>query len=52
MSRMVWYYAMTGDGSLRKVALVHEYRRPDGSLGGSGLPDPKRLIVGDEILFC
>lgn len=25
-------------------ALVHQYVRPDGSLGGSGQPDPKLLI--------
>ena len=26
-----------------KVAIVHQYLRPDGSLGASG-PDPKRLL--------
>lgn len=26
-----------------KVALVHQYLRPDGSLGASGKPDPKKL---------
>jgi hypothetical protein len=52
MSRMVWYYAVDSDGTLAKVALVHEYRRPDGSIGGSGRPDPKRLIVDDEIWYC
>jgi hypothetical protein len=48
LSQMVWYY----DKSLRRVALVHQYLRPDGSLGGSGRPDPKRLLLDDEILFC
>ena len=28
-----------------RVALVHRYLRVDGSLGASGLPDPKRLIL-------
>ena len=28
------------------VALVHQYLRPDGTLGASGLPDPK--VVVDE----
>lgn len=32
------------------VAIVHQYLRPDGTLGGSGKPDPKRLILGDRIL--
>ena len=27
------------------VALVHQYLRPDGSLGASQRPDPKRLVV-------
>jgi hypothetical protein len=48
LSQMIWYY----DDSLQRVALVHQYLRPDGSLGGSGRPDPKRLLFGDEILFC
>jgi hypothetical protein len=26
------------------VALVHQYRRPGGSIGGKGRPDPKVLI--------
>ena len=28
-----------------QVAIVHQYLRPDGTLGASGLPDPKRLLV-------
>ena len=31
------------------VALVHRYLRPDGSLGASGRPDPKRVVVGDVV---
>ena len=26
------------------LALVHPYPRPDGSLGGSGQPDPKVVV--------
>lgn len=48
LSQMVWYLDRAGT----RVALVHQYRRPDGSLGGSGRPDPKRLLVEDEIWFC
>lgn len=48
VSQMVWYF----DSSLTRVALVHQYVRPDGTLGGSGRPDPKRLLLENEILFC
>ena len=34
----------------KPVALVHQYVRPDGKLGGSGKPDPKMLVVNDETL--
>ena len=29
---------------------VHFFLRPDGALGGSGLPDPKRIAQGGMIL--
>ena len=29
-----------------RIALVHQYRRRDGSIGGSGRPDPKELLDG------
>jgi hypothetical protein len=32
------------------VARVHQYRRKDGSLGGSGRPDPK-AVLHDETLY-
>jgi hypothetical protein len=32
------------------VAIVHQYVRPDGTIGGSGLPDPKWLKDGNVIL--
>ena len=38
-SQEVYYY----DANNREVARVHQYLRPDGSLGGKGKPDPKRL---------
>ncbi|MBI2907275.1 MAG: hypothetical protein HYX92_06425 [Chloroflexi bacterium] len=38
----------TPDGA--PVALVHQYVRPDGAIGGSGRPDPKRIVVGREVL--
>jgi hypothetical protein len=39
-SQIVTYY--TREGTL--VAYVHQYLRPDGTLGGSGRPKPKVLI--------
>ena len=33
-----------------KVALIHQYLRPDGSLGASGRPDPKKLLL-DGVLY-
>jgi len=42
-SQRVEYWESAGS-ALRKVATVHRYLRPDGSLGASGLPDPKRVL--------
>jgi hypothetical protein len=47
LSQMVWYFDAT-----ERVALVHQYLRPDGTIGASGLPDPKRLLIDGEILYC
>ena len=33
------------------VALVHLYWRPDGTLGASGKPDPKK-VVQDCVTYC
>lgn len=40
VSQMVSYRDSNDD----EVARVHQYLRPDGSIAGSGLPDPKRLF--------
>ena len=32
------------DAASQEIARVHQYLRPDGKLGASGLPDPKMLI--------
>ena len=32
------------------IALIHQYKRPDGTLGGSGKPDPK-LLVHEGVLY-
>jgi hypothetical protein len=39
-SQIVLYRNATG----RVVAIVHQYKRPDGTLGASRLPDPKFLV--------
>jgi len=31
------------------VALAHQYRRRDGSIGGKGRPGPKQLVEDDTI---
>lgn len=45
-SQMVSYRDPTGN----EVARVHQYLRTDGTIGASGRPDPKRLLV-DGILY-
>jgi hypothetical protein len=32
------------DSEGRQVALVHQFLRKDGTLGGSGRPDPKKIL--------
>jgi hypothetical protein len=44
---MVKYYSQDGE----VLALVHQYLRPDGTIGASGKPDPKRLYLTNEILY-
>jgi len=45
-SQIVFYYDL--DNNL--LAVVHQYLRPDGTLGASGLPDPKWLYINNRIL--
>lgn len=45
-SQIVMYY----DENDAVVAIVHQYLRPNGTLGGSGKPDPKRLFIGGRII--
>jgi hypothetical protein len=33
----------------RYMATVHQFKRIDGSLGASGLPDPKRVRIGNTL---
>jgi hypothetical protein len=41
-SQIVRYYTPTQE----RVAVVHQYLRPDGTIGGSGRPDPKAISTG------
>jgi len=45
-SQIIYYYE---PGNVL-LAVAHQYLLPDGSLGGSGKPDPKRLVLSDRIL--
>lgn len=38
------------DGAGQQCAVIHRFRLPNGTLGGSGLPDPKELLV-DGVLY-
>lgn len=44
-SEMISYRDHEGN----EVARVHQYRRPDESIGASGRPDPKRVLVGGTV---
>lgn len=45
-SQIVYYYDQAGN----PMAIVHQYLRPDGTIGASGLPDPKRLFIEGRII--
>lgn len=45
-SQMISYLDRNG----KKLAMAHQYLRPDGTLGASGKPDPKR-VVHDGVLY-
>ena len=45
-SQSIAYFDRKGD----EVATAHQYLQPNGTLGASGLPDPKRLMK-DGILY-
>jgi hypothetical protein len=45
-SQIIYYY----DHENNPVAIVHQYLRPNGTIGASGLPDPKRLFIDGKII--
>lgn len=47
-SQVIEYFDVNG----AKVVLVHQYLRPDGSLGASGKPDPKWLVHEGRLLIA
>src|SRR5258707_1282052 len=46
-SQLVAYYNSAGT----KIAIVHQYLKPDGTLGASGRPDPKLLLHRKVLYF-
>lgn len=44
-SQIIRYVDLAGQW----VAVIHQYCRPDGSLGASGKPDPKRLRIAGTV---
>jgi hypothetical protein len=45
-SQVVIYWDSRGN----PLAMVHQYLRPDGTIGGSGKPDPKWIVLDDKVL--
>lgn len=39
------------DRSLQRMAIVHQYLQPDGTLGASGKPDPKWMRDEDGTIY-
>jgi hypothetical protein len=37
------------DAEGKEIVRVHQYVRPDLTLGASGFPDPKRILVGETM---
>lgn len=44
-SQMISYRDSVGN----EIARVHQYLRPDGSIGASGKPDPKRVFLNGTL---
>jgi hypothetical protein len=44
-SQIVGYFLPNGT----RIAMVHQYLRPNGSVGASGRPDPKAILKGGTI---
>jgi hypothetical protein len=45
LSQVIRYY----DHRRESRVVIHQYLRPDGTIGASGKPDPKRLWIEDVI---
>ena len=45
-SQVLRYFDSNGN----RIAVVHQIRNPDGTIGASGKPDPKYLQLEDEVL--
>lgn len=47
LSQIIAYY----DADNQRIANVHQYLRPDGTIGGSHRPDPKAVVIGDTLYY-
>jgi hypothetical protein len=47
-SQMVGYHLPDGT----RVVLVHQYLRPNGTVGASGRPDPKVVVKDGTLYYC
>ena len=52
VAQIVLYFEVLPDGERRPIALVHQYLRSDGQVGGSGRPDPKWLRLPDGTVIA
>jgi hypothetical protein len=48
LSQFIKFFAENGD----PVLMVHQFLRPDGTIGASGLPDPKMMLKDGIEYFC
>lgn len=46
-SQILRYYDKNGELCL----VLHQYLKPNGMIGGSGKPDPKRLLLGNTAYY-
>lgn len=46
-SQIIGYFDAEG----KLIVVVHRYLRPNKTIGASGTPDPKRILVGDTYYY-
>jgi hypothetical protein len=48
LSQFIKFFGENGS----PVLMVHQFLRPDGTIGASGLPDPKMMLKDGIEYFC